>query len=88
MNFYNNMHPYYCGIDLLIVAYLHHSPSPSAALGEGWGEGIKYVQILMQRLIHARILYVCILDQDGKSCMHKEIPADPEKLHALLKAYH
>jgi len=30
MNFYNNIHPYYCGIDL-----------------------------------HARILYVCILDQDG-----------------------
>ncbi len=52
MNFYNNMHPYYCGIDL-----------------------------------HARILYICILDQEGKPCAHKEIPADPEKLHALLKPY-
>ena len=32
MNFYINMHPYYCGIDL-----------------------------------HARILYVCILDQEGNT---------------------
>ncbi len=52
MNFYNNMHPYYCGIDL-----------------------------------HARLLYVCILDQDGNTCVHKEISADPEKLHTLLKPY-
>ena len=40
MNFYNNIHPYYCGIDL-----------------------------------HARSLYVCIIDQDGNPCVHKEIPA-------------
>jgi len=52
MNLYNNMHPYYCGIDL-----------------------------------HARILYVCILDQDGKTCVHKEIPADPIKLQKLLNPY-
>jgi len=52
MNFYNNMHPYYCGIDL-----------------------------------HARSLYVCIIDQEGKTCVHKEIPANPEKLHQLLNPY-
>ena len=52
MNFYNNMHQYYCGIDL-----------------------------------HARMLYVCILDQDGKTCVHKEIPANPDKLRQLLAPY-
>ena len=52
MNFYNNTHPYYCGIDL-----------------------------------HARILYVCIFDQDGNTCVHKEIPADPEKLKQILEPY-
>jgi len=52
MNFYNNTHPYYCGIDL-----------------------------------HARILYVCILDQDGKICVHQEIPADSDKLRQLLEPY-
>lgn len=52
MNFYNNIHPYYCGIDL-----------------------------------HARILYVCILDQEGNVCVHKEISADPEKLEQILEPY-
>jgi len=52
MNFYNNIHPYYCGIDL-----------------------------------HARLLYVCIVDQEGNTLVHKEISADPDKLHALLKPY-
>jgi len=52
MNFYNNMHPYYCGIDL-----------------------------------HARILYVCILDQEGNTLTHKEIPANPEKLRKILEPY-
>ena len=52
MNFYNNTHPYYCGIDL-----------------------------------HARILYVCILDQEGNTCVHKEISADPEKLKQILEPY-
>lgn len=52
MNFYNNTHPYYCGIDL-----------------------------------HARILYVCIIDQAGKVCVHQEISADAKKLYELLKPY-
>ena len=52
MNLYNNMHPYYCGIDL-----------------------------------HARLLYVCIIDQAGEVCVHKEIPADPDKLRQLLEPY-
>lgn len=52
MNFYNNTHPYYCGIDL-----------------------------------HARTLYVCIIDQDGNTCVHKEISADPNKLKQLLEPY-
>ena len=52
MNYYNNMHPYYCGIDL-----------------------------------HARTLYVCIIDQESNTCVHKEIPADPDKLLELLNPY-
>jgi len=52
MNFYNNMHPYYCGIDL-----------------------------------HARILYVCIIDQEGNICIHKEIPANPDALYQILEPY-
>ena len=52
MNFYNNTHPYYCGIDL-----------------------------------HARLLYVCILDQDGKVIVHKEISDDPQKLLTILEPY-
>ncbi len=52
MNFYNNLHPYYCGIDL-----------------------------------HARSLYVCILDQDGNTCLHREISANPNNLYSLLEPY-
>ena len=52
MNFYNNTHPYYCGIDL-----------------------------------HAKLLYICILDDKGSTCLHKEISASPEKLKALLEPY-
>ena len=52
MNFYNNTHPYYCGIDL-----------------------------------HAKLLYVCILDDKGNTCLHKEISASPVKLQALLEPY-
>jgi len=52
MNFYNNTHPYYCGIDL-----------------------------------HARLLYVCIIDQDGNTTVHKEISAHPDKLQELLAPY-
>ena len=52
MNFYNNIHPYYCGIDL-----------------------------------HARSLYVCILDETGEKILHKEINAKPELLREILKPY-
>ena len=52
MNFYNNTHPYYCGIDL-----------------------------------HARILYVCIIDQQGEILVHKEISANPKLLYQLLEPY-
>jgi len=52
MNFYNNIHPYYCGIDL-----------------------------------HARLLYVCILDQEGETIVHKEISAKPELLRNILEPY-
>ncbi len=52
MNFYNNIHPYYCGIDL-----------------------------------HARILYVCIIDQEGIICVHKEISANPKYLYQILEPY-
>jgi len=52
MNFYNNIHPYYCGIDL-----------------------------------HARSLYVCIIDQEGNTCVHKEISASPDTLQSILKPY-
>lgn len=52
MNFYNNIHPHYCGIDL-----------------------------------HARSLYVCIIDQEGNTCVHKEVPANPDKLREILEPY-
>lgn len=37
--------------------------------------------------LHARILYVCIIDQAGKTLVHKEIPANPDKLKHLLKPF-
>ena len=52
MNFYNNMHPYYCGIDL-----------------------------------HARLLYVCIIDNTGLILVHKKIKDDPHALLNLIKPY-
>ncbi|MCE0556872.1 IS110 family transposase, partial [Motilimonas sp. E26] len=52
MNFYNNSHPYYCGIDL-----------------------------------HARILYVCIIDLQGEIVLHKKIKADKDELMMLLEPY-
>ncbi|CAM0555821.1 hypothetical protein EHLJMEHL_04977 [Vreelandella titanicae] len=30
--------------------------------------------------LHARSLYVCILDQQGDTLLHKEIPAKPQNL--------
>jgi len=52
MRFYNNTHPYYCGIDL-----------------------------------HARSLYVCIIDNEGNILRHREIPAKPDRLKQLLEPY-
>jgi transposase len=52
MNFYNTLHPYYCGIDL-----------------------------------HARSLYVCIINQNGETCLHKDISASPDKLNSILEPY-
>ncbi len=37
--------------------------------------------------LHARLLYVCIIDQNGEVCLHKEISASPEKLNHLLEPY-
>lgn len=37
--------------------------------------------------LHARSLYVCIIDNLGKVLKHKEISASPEKLLELLKPY-
>jgi hypothetical protein len=34
--------------------------------------------------LHARSLYVCILDRDGNTLTHKEIPAKPGPLLQLL----
>ena len=52
MRFYNNSHPYYCGIDL-----------------------------------HARMLYVCIIDNQGEKQVHQKINAEPAALLQLLKPY-
>ena len=45
MRFYNNSHPYYCGIDL-----------------------------------HARLLYLFIIDSKGEVVAHKKIGADKDDL--------
>lgn len=37
--------------------------------------------------LHARLLYVCILDQEGNTLVHKEISADPNKLQHILDPY-
>ena len=37
--------------------------------------------------LHARSLYVCIIDQEGNTSLHKEISANPEKLQRLLTPY-
>ena len=52
MQFYTNLHPFYCGIDL-----------------------------------HARMLYVCILDERGEILVHKKIKDSPEQLLNLLAPY-
>ena len=50
MRFYNNSHPYYCGIDL-----------------------------------HARMLYVCIIDDQGEKQIHQKINAEPAALLRLIE---
>lgn len=52
MNFYDNTHPFYCGIDL-----------------------------------HARSLYICIINQEGEVCLHREIKANPDLLGNILENY-
>ena len=52
MRFYNNSHPYYCGIDL-----------------------------------HARMLYVCIIDDQGEKKVHQKINAEPAALLKLIEPY-
>lgn len=37
--------------------------------------------------LHARSLYVCILNQQGETLLHKEIPAKPELLLQLIDPY-
>jgi transposase len=37
--------------------------------------------------LHARSLYVCIIDQKGNTLVHKEISASPEKLQHLIAPY-
>lgn len=37
--------------------------------------------------LHARLLYVCILDARGNKVVHQKIKADPHQLHKLLKPY-
>ena len=37
--------------------------------------------------LHARSLYVCIIDQNGDACLHKEISASPDKLNSLLEPF-
>ncbi len=37
--------------------------------------------------LHARSLYVCILDQSNETLLHKEIPANPEALCRLIEPY-
>lgn len=37
--------------------------------------------------LHARTLYVCIIDEEGQVCDHREIPAEREKLNNLLNPY-
>ncbi|AQU82780.1 hypothetical protein B2G49_09295 [Halomonas sp. 'Soap Lake  len=37
--------------------------------------------------LHARNLYVCILNQQGETLLHKEITASPEPLLQLIETY-
>jgi hypothetical protein len=37
--------------------------------------------------LHARSLYVCILDQAGKTLVHRKLPCDRNELLKTLKPY-
>ena len=37
--------------------------------------------------LHARSLYVCILDDTGQSIIHKQIKATPDALLKLIQPY-
>lgn len=37
--------------------------------------------------LHARLLYVCILDERGNKVIHQKIKADPHQLRKLLEPY-
>jgi transposase len=52
MNFYNQPHRYYCGIDL-----------------------------------HARSMYVCILDSAGEVMVHRNLPAEPDAFLQVIAPY-
>jgi hypothetical protein len=52
MRFYNNQHPFYCGIDL-----------------------------------HARSMYVCIMNHDGEILMHRNMKAAPEPFLKAIAPY-
>jgi len=52
MRFYNNQHPFYCGIDL-----------------------------------HARRMYVCIVNHDGEIVLHKHMKAAPEPFLKAITPY-
>ena len=37
--------------------------------------------------LHARTMYVCVIDQEGRTLVHSNVPAEPERLLRLLKPY-
>lgn len=37
--------------------------------------------------LHARMLYVCIIDHQGDKQLHQKITADPAELQSLLEPY-
>ena len=52
MRFYQQQHPYYCGVDL-----------------------------------HARTMHVCIVDADGRTREHVNLPCDPGRFLKLVEPY-
>lgn len=52
MRFYQQQHPYYCGVDL-----------------------------------HARTMHVCVVDHDGKTREHVNLPCDPGRFLKLIEPY-